>query len=70
MPEYVIQPGHARNPLLKHRNVPCPCGSNQKAKRCCGRFPVVPENVAASVKAYLDHLETHGFIEPKARAEG
>jgi uncharacterized protein YecA (UPF0149 family) len=51
---YAPVPGYAFNPLRgKHRNTPCPCGSGQKAKRCCGRFPVLPEAVARAVSRVL-----------------
>jgi hypothetical protein len=31
--------GYTHNPLIKlGRNIPCPCGSNKKYKRCCEQF--------------------------------
>ena len=32
---YVLKPGHQWNPLKEYpRNLPCPCGSNKKFKKC------------------------------------
>lgn len=52
--EYRLMPGYDWNPLKKHRNIPCPCGSGHKAKRCCGTFEALPMDVAEKVRAYLE----------------
>ena len=40
MPQQPPEPPAKPQPVLNHkigRNVPCPCGSNLKYKRCCGK---------------------------------
>lgn len=62
MPDYVLAPGFARNPLRRHRNLPCPCGSGRKIKRCHGLIDVIPVQDAEKCKDYLRLLAQHGFI--------
>lgn len=50
---YSPRPGHDWNPLRRHRNIPCPCGSGHKAKRCHGRAEILPEEDVRKIKAYL-----------------
>ena len=45
--------GVTYNPLSKHRNIKCPCGSGFKAKRCCGRMNVIPKDLAEALKRIL-----------------
>lgn len=45
--------GWVTNPLKRYPNIKCPCGSEVKAKRCCGLFPILPEPVAEKVRAAL-----------------
>lgn len=62
---YTPAAGHEANPLKRHRNVPCPCGSGKKAKRCHGRHDFIPEADAKNAKRYLRELSALGFIEVK-----
>lgn len=41
-----VVPEYTFNPLTKARNMPCPCDSGLKAKRCCGQIPYVPADLA------------------------
>lgn len=72
MSDYVFEKGFIRNPLRRFPNLPCPCQSGKKAKRCCGMIPCLDEKTAEQVATYLRHLENMGFIErrtPKARTK-
>lgn len=60
--KYVIAPGFARNPLRRHRNIPCPCGSGKKAKRCHGAEEFVETKMADRIRQYLRELSAGGFI--------
>lgn len=36
MPAYKLSPGYDWNPFYNFpRNLPCPCGSKKKFKKCC-----------------------------------
>jgi uncharacterized protein YecA (UPF0149 family) len=59
---YLPADGYAPNPLRAHRNLPCPCGSNRKAKKCHGRYDFLPVADVAQIKAYLRTLSATGFI--------
>lgn len=63
--KYTLAPGFDWNPLKRHRNLPCPCESGLKAKRCHGKFEVLPHEEVAKVKAYLRKLSALGFIEAR-----
>ena len=44
---YKPKDGYAHNPVLKlPRNSMCPCGSNQKVKKCYGRFHYIEQEKA------------------------
>jgi uncharacterized protein YecA (UPF0149 family) len=62
---YLPADGYAPNPLRAHRNLPCPCGSNRKAKKCHGRYDFLPIADVAQIKAYLRSLSATGFIEAR-----
>lgn len=62
MPAYTPSPENDWNPLRAHRNIPCPCGSQMKAKRCCGRFDVLPKATVKAVKDHLRALSARGVI--------
>jgi len=53
MSTYHLQPGFEWNPLQKYRNIPCPCGSKKKAKKCCGMHETCSEDLAKKLKAFL-----------------
>lgn len=57
--------GHEWNPLKRHRNLPCPCGSGQKIKRCHGQAETLPIEDLALAKEYLKRLALHGFIKDR-----
>jgi hypothetical protein len=63
MKAYSPAPGHDWNPLRRYRNIPCPCGSNRKAKHCHGRPETLPLGMIEKVKDYLRGLSAQGFIE-------
>lgn len=65
MKAYVPAKGFERNPLKRHRNVACPCGSDKKAKRCHGRLDYLPEDLAEKARRYLRELSARGIIEAK-----
>lgn len=50
---YSPREGYEWNPLKGYRNIPCPCGSGVKAKRCCGQFDTLPVKVAEKIRAHL-----------------
>lgn len=58
--------GFTPNPLRAHRNIPCPCGSKKKAKRCHGVRDFVADVEAKAIRAYLRELSAAGFIEARA----
>lgn len=53
---YWPKAGYEWNPLRKHRNIPCPCGSGRKAKKCHGQAEAIPEDEAQVVQDYLRQL--------------
>lgn len=59
------KPGFQWNPLRRHRNLPCPCKSGRKIKRCHGMFEVLPDEDVAQAKDYLRELALHGFIRTR-----
>lgn len=63
----VYQPkeGHDFNPLRRHRNVACPCGSKFKAKYCHGMFDILPIETIRKIKEYLRLLSSKGVIQVK-----
>lgn len=65
----MLYPNEGRdwNPLKRHRNIPCPCGSGKKAKRCHGKAETLTIEDCEKVKSYLTKLASHGFIK---RREG
>jgi hypothetical protein len=63
MNAYSPAPGYVWNPLKRHRNFPCPCGSGKKIKRCHGRFDALPIEDAKEARRYLRELSAMGFIE-------
>jgi hypothetical protein len=63
MSKYTPNPGFEWNPLRAYRNVPCPCGSGKKAKRCHGKIDCVPQEMAEFAAEYLARLKEHGFIK-------
>jgi uncharacterized protein YecA (UPF0149 family) len=63
---YKPMPGYSFNPLRSFRNIPCPCGSNRKAKRCHGAAEILPDSEVAVVKAYLMALSAEGMITVRA----
>lgn len=65
MGEYFLNPGFGWNPLKKHRNLPCPCGSGLKIKRCHGQSETLPLEDIAKCKEYLGKLEAYGFIRSR-----
>lgn len=62
MPTYTIKEGYERNPLRQYRNIPCPCGSRKKAKRCCGRFDALPVELVEALRKYLRSIRAMGFV--------
>lgn len=67
MGEYMLRPGYDWNPLKRHRNLPCPCGSGKKLKRCHGEPSALPTEDVELAKTYLTKLAQYGFIK---RREG
>lgn len=65
MPDYFLQPGFAWNPLKRHRNLPCPCGSGLKVKRCHGQSETMSLEDAEQTKRWLAHLARAGFIKER-----
>jgi hypothetical protein len=59
---YTLKAGFEWNPLKRHRNIPCVCGSKKKAKRCHGQLETVPTEAANKIRAYLRALALAGFI--------
>lgn len=53
---YQLKPGWAVNPLRKFRNMPCPCGSGVKSKRCHGRLDVLPSHVAIELARFVERV--------------
>lgn len=62
---YTPHPGDDWNPLRRHRNLPCPCGSGKKIKRCHGQAETLPLDDLPKVKEYLKRLAMHGFIKER-----
>lgn len=62
---YTPDPGYDWNPLKRHRNLPCPCGSGQKVKRCHGMAEMLPLEDIKKVKAWLLELARAGFIKTR-----
>jgi hypothetical protein len=58
MAAYLISPpkGMVSNPLTKGKakNLPCPCGSGKKIKRCCGQFSYMKADLAATCKKFVE----------------
>lgn len=65
MPVYTPKPGFEWNPLRRYPNLPCPCASNKKAKRCHGAHGIIPAEDAVRVRAYLRELSAQGFIQAR-----
>lgn len=53
MKVYNPKPDRAWNPLKNYRNIPCPCGSGLKAKRCHGVQETLLRSDVEKVNAYL-----------------
>lgn len=64
---HILNPGHDWNPLRAHRNLPCPCGSDKKVKRCHGLALTVPTDVAATLRKYLRALSAAGVITARPK---
>ncbi len=67
-----LKPGYAWNPLLGvDRNIPCPCGSGAKFKKChLLKMPrAIPEDLAAQYKAALRSSQNIQFIEDEKELE-
>jgi len=56
----VLKAGWEWNPLSKHRNMPCICGSGKKTKRCHGMLDAVPTDVAEKLKKAIAY---EGFLK-------
>lgn len=54
-------------PAKVGRNEPCPCGSGQKYKRCCGAQSDVAGSEEAMVVEWMGHLVRFGQNEPEMR---
>ena len=63
MKGYVPKSGFERNPLKRYRNLPCPCRSGRKIKKCHGMSETMTNKEAEMARAYLRELSMHGFIE-------
>ena len=48
-----LAPGFGWNPLLAHRNIPCPCASGRKAKVCHGLSRTLPLKDVEGLKQWL-----------------
>mgnify|MGYP003405159551 CR=1 FL=1 len=62
---YTPNPGFEPNPLRPYRNLPCPCGSKRKIKRCHGATDYLTTELAAHAREYLRKLSAAGFIEAR-----
>ena len=60
---YSLNPGNVWNPLTKYRNIPCPCGSGKKAKKCHGLLEWVTKKDAETIMNWISEnnllLEKH-----------
>ena len=63
MATYVFKQGFEWNPLRRHRNLPCPCGSKKKIKRCHGKVDALTHEDAEKARIYLRMLSAYGWIE-------
>jgi len=50
---YSPKAGYAYNPLIRYRNVPCPCKSGKKVKKCCGQYRYVKKEFASKINKWL-----------------
>lgn len=64
---YSPDQNYSWNPLTRHRNLPCPCMSGQKIKRCHGKFDTIHVDDLPKVKDYLRKLAEHGFIKAREK---
>lgn len=62
---YSAKPGFGFNPLRAYRNLPCPCNSGRKVKRCHGMIDILPLEEIEKAKGYLRMLSEVGFIEAR-----
>jgi uncharacterized protein YchJ len=62
MPEYQLKEGFVRNPLKRFRNLPCPCDSGQKVKRCHGLLDALNAEQAKIAREYLRAMSAAGVI--------
>ena len=51
--------GYSQNPLCnsKIRNFSCPCGSQKKIKKCCGRVNYIPDEYREPLASWVDQVE-------------
>lgn len=56
---YYPEAGNVDNPLKngKVRNLPCPCGSNIKIKKCCGTVYSVTPELAKDLDAFVNNAQ-------------
>lgn len=61
---YKPKEGIAFNPLKrgKYRNIPCPCGSGRKAKKCHGLEPFMKAEAAKEAQDILNIREKAGVL--------
>ena len=62
---YTPKAGYERNPLKRHPNERCPCGSTKKVKKCHGRAVYVTAADAAESRKWLRAMGAVGRIEVK-----
>ena len=56
MKVYRLTKGCARNPLSRYRNLPCPCKSGKKVKKCCGRYSHIKQESADKINEWLESV--------------
>lgn len=63
MTGYLPKHGFDWNPLRKHRNIDCPCGSKKKAKKCHGLAEILPISDIKKINGYLKALSAAGMVK-------
>lgn len=66
---YLHKPGNAQNPLIDGnlRNIPCPCGSGKKVKKCCGDKRSITKESSNLIKNLV--LEGKRILEQELAAQ-
>ena len=59
MGAYRPSKGYGANPLFhgKLRNFFCPCGSQQKVKKCCGRIMYIPQKYIEGLSEWAAQIQ-------------